>query len=344
MKITRCIPLAGQGLVARYGDLVAVTDGSGPGPEPLLRALTAVAAAAGDGSALVLSAARAALACPGRPDWACAGVTADDGVAVLVHGRAVAAVRVDGRQDVTLTASDSLIPVSRTFTGATVALSLAVGDPVAPDSLFWLDGGVVPGSGLAVTVSAGAAGPAVTTPDAGPAVTTPDVGASAGAGEDGLEPVLVDGVLCAGEHFNDPGALYCRQCGISMDQLPRTFQRRQRPQLGVLVLDDGTEFTLDRDYVIGREPALDGDVIAGRARSLRISDPDGSVSRLHLRVSLVGWQVEVSDLGSTNGSVLHFADGELPLVPFEPTLIEPGTRIGIGRHSMQYLSRQGVLP
>ncbi len=393
MKITRCIPLAGQGLVARYGDLVAVTDGSGPGPGPLLRVLTAVAAAAGDGSALVLSAARAALECPGRPDWACAGVTADGGVAVLVHGRAVAAVRVEGGQHVTLTASDSLIPVSRTFTGVMVALSLAVGDPVAPDSLFWLGGGVVPGSGLAVTVSADAAGPAVTTPDAGPAVTTPDAGASAGvpgapttfmpvtatdfvpefhpptisalepepddlapvpagadsagadsAGEDGLEPVLVDGVLCAGEHFNDPGALYCRQCGISMDQLPRTFQRRQRPQLGVLVLDDGTEYTLDKDYVIGREPALDGDVIAGRARSLQISDPDGSVSRLHLRVSLVGWQVEVSDLGSTNGSVLHFADGELPLVPFEPTLIEPGARIGIGRHSMQYLSRQGVLP
>src|SRR6516162_8996911 len=147
MKITRCVPLAGHGVVARHGDLVAVTDGSLPGPDPLLSALTAVAAAADDGTALVLGAARAALGCPGRPAWACAGVTDDGRVAVLVHGRAVATVRVEGDQDVTLTASDSVIPVSRTFAGVTVAVSLAIGDPVAPDSLCWLDGGVVPGSG-----------------------------------------------------------------------------------------------------------------------------------------------------------------------------------------------------
>ena len=72
----------------------------------------------------------------------------------------------------------------------------------------------------------------------------------------------------------------------------------------MLLLDDGTAFTLDRDYVLGREPVLDGDVTAGRARPLRITDPDGTVGRVHLRVSLVGWQVEVKDLGSVNGSVL----------------------------------------
>jgi len=375
MKITSCVPLAGQGVVARYGDLVAVTDTGAPGPGPLLGALTAVAAAAGDGNALVLGAVRAALDCPGRPAWACAGVTADGGVAVLVHGSAVATVGVDSGQDVRLTASDSMIPVSRTFTGATVAVSLAIGDPAAPDPVFRLDGGVVPGGGLAMTVSAGVAGPPVMVPDAALPAGVPDAPAPAGVpqapptviaaggvaamdaapgwrpptaaapepdGDCRPEPVLVDGVLCAGEHFNDPGALYCRRCGTSMDQLPRTFQRRPRPPLGVLVLDDGTEFPLDGDYVIGREPALDGDVMAGRARPLQISDPDGSVSRLHLRVSLAGWQVEVSDLGSVNGSVLHAADGEHALVPFEPAVAEPGVRIGIGHRSMQYVTYQGV--
>jgi hypothetical protein len=362
MKIDRCVPLAGQGVVARYGDLVAVTDGRGSDPDPLLSALTEVAAATGDGRALVLAAVRAALVCPGQPAWACAGVTADGGVAVLVHGRAVAAVRVEGGQDVTLTASDSVIPVSRTFTGTTVTVNLAIGDPVAPDPRFRLDGGVVRGGGLAVTVTADVAGPTVIGPDAGPSAGVPSAGvpeapptavsrvaaptvvAATSTGEDGPEPVLVEGVLCTREHFNDPGARYCRQCGISMDQLPRNFQRRQRPPLGVLVLDDRTRFPLDRDFVIGREPVLDGDVMAGRARPLRISDPDGSVSRLHLRISLVGWQVEVSDLGSANGSVLHSADGARTLAPFEPTVIEPGARIGIGHRSMQYLSEQGVSP
>ena len=134
MKIAGCVPLAGPGVVARYGDLVAVTDGRGSDPDPLLSTLAEVAAAAGDGCALVLSAVRAALGCPGQPAWACAGVTADGGVAVLVQGRAVATVRVEGGQEVTLTASESVIPVSRTFTGTTVTVNLAIGDPAAPDS------------------------------------------------------------------------------------------------------------------------------------------------------------------------------------------------------------------
>jgi FHA domain-containing protein len=117
-----------------------------------------------------------------------------------------------------------------------------------------------------------------------------------------------------------------------------------RPPLGVLVLDDGTQFTLDRDYVLGREPAFDSDVIDGRAEPLRINDPNGTVSRLHLRISLAGWQVEVSDLGPANGSVLQSSGAERNLAPFEPTMIEPGARIGIGHRSMQYLAYQGVLP
>ena len=134
MKITSCVPLDGQGVIARCGALVAVTDGRGPGPDPLLSVLAEAAAAGGDGGDLVLRAARAALGGHGQPAWACAGVTADGGVAVLVHGHAVATVRVDGGQEVTLTASDSVIPVSRKFTGASVSLGLAVGDPAAARS------------------------------------------------------------------------------------------------------------------------------------------------------------------------------------------------------------------
>jgi hypothetical protein len=154
----------------------------------------------------------------------------------------------------------------------------------------------------------------------------------------------VDGVLCDGGHFNDPGAQACRHCGSAIGPRPGNQQRRQRPPLGLLVLDDGTRITLDGNYVLGREPALDGDVIAGRARPLPISDPEGSVSRLHLKISLVGWRVEVSDLGSANGSVIQSPGGERVLAPFEPAVVEPGTWIGIGHRRMQYLAYQGVLP
>jgi FHA domain-containing protein len=394
--------------------MVAVTDGRGPGPDPLLSVLAEAAAAGGDGGDLVLWAARAALGGRGQPAWACAGITADGGVAVLVHGRAVITVRVDGGPEVTLTASDSVIPVSRKFAGATVTLRLAVGESAAPDPQFWLGAGVVRGGGLAVTATAdadeaappipgtppaGVAGdpvlpvvaptfleiraaggrdtgpgvpnsgvtvnsdewlmrppsadppgwhpPTVGTPAAGTAATgTPAAVAPAAEPAPGNDPppVLVDGVLCARDHFNDPGARACRLCGAGLGQPPRSFQRRPRPPLGVLVLDDGARFPLDGDYVIGREPTFDSDVIDGRARPMRINDPNGTVSRLHLRISLVGWQVEVSDLGSANGSILQSSGAERPLAPFEPTIIEPGARIGIGHRSMQYLAYQGVLP
>lgn len=390
MKITSCVPLAGQGVIARSGALVVVTDDRGPEPDPLLNALADVSASGGDGGDLVLRAARAALGGHGQHAWACAGATADGGVAALVHGHAMIAVRVDGGPDVTLTASDSVIPVSRKFAGVTVALSLTVGDPAAPDPQFWLGDGVVRGGGLAVTMTAdvgdmelrtpvvapptvmpkvaptvlemdAAGAPAVMagTPDSGATVNSDDwfagrpgqqgagpVGLQAGepAAGDRPHPVLVDGVPCARDHFNDPAARSCRQCGIRLDQPPRNFQRRPRPSLGVLVLDDGARFPLDGDYVVGREPTFDSDVIDGRARPLRINDPNGTVSRLHLRISLIGWQVEVSDLGSANGSLLQSSGAERSLAPFEPTVIEPGARIGIGHRSMQYVSYQGVLP
>ncbi len=149
-------------MIARYGALVGVTAARDPDPTRCSARSTEAAASAGDGGDLVVRAARAALRGRGQPAWACAGVTADGGVAVQVHGRAVATVRVDGGPEVTLTAGDSVTPVSRKFTGATVTLGLAVGATAPPDPQFWLGDGVVCGGGLAVTVTADV--PAMATP------------------------------------------------------------------------------------------------------------------------------------------------------------------------------------
>src|SRR5271170_4941730 len=126
MNVTGCFPLAGQGLVARRGSLVALTDGMDPGPDALLGALAAVADANGDGAALVLAGTRAALERGGRPAWACAGVTFAGEVAVLVHGEAVALVCADGGPEAEVTDNGSMVPVVRTFTGAVVTVRLAI--------------------------------------------------------------------------------------------------------------------------------------------------------------------------------------------------------------------------
>jgi hypothetical protein len=539
MTITACAPLPGEGLVARRGDLVVVTSDQADGPDPLLGALEEVAA--GDGTALVLAAARALLMHPGQFSGACAGVTASGEVTVLVHGTARATVAVDDNPEEVFTASGAMLPVDRTFSGSTIRVWLLTGQ-VSLDDRLRLDGGVVYGAGLALTVASATdtASPAVSGPalsveapahdDAmmgqGPSAAEPPMdelpyepvysggqqvaddvmgdhgvgqvsadypypnqdpvagppqqdfgqqdygqqdfgqrdfgqddwsgggqpvsvdatmppfdipaqppagvsgpaewwftagqdvisgqgddwrpptfvmpatgGAAAGrkppihqpegsdfeyvsffgpgdqpapfadpghdhphdhAGHEivvepdsqgpGLEvpvgadlyvadPALVDGVMCKRNHFNDPNVQYCRQCGIAMVQLTQRIQKGPRPPLGVLLLDDGTGFTLDKDYVVGREPVLDGDVAAGRARPLRIPDPGGTVSRLHLRISLIGWQVEVRDLNSSNGSVLQMSNGtEHRLLPGDSIFIQPGTKIVIGHRNIQYQS------
>ncbi len=158
-----------------------------------------------------------------------------------------------------------------------------------------------------------------------------------------VEPVMVDGAMCARMHFNPPDATFCRECRVSMREVAKTTRRQPRPPLGVLLVDDGRGYLLDRDYVIGREPLLDDDVAAGRATPLPITDAEGSVSRLHLRVSLVGWRVEVRDLGSSNGSVLYQAGGPRPLDPVDAVFLDSGARVGIGRRSVQFLP-YGVSP
>jgi hypothetical protein len=393
MRMSTCVPLPGPGVVARHGDLVAVTDGQADGPDPLLGTLEE--AAGGDGVALVLAAARAVLAYPGQFSGACAGITAGGEVAVLVHGGATVAVGVDGAPEVDLTTSGSILPVNRTFAGTFITIRLLIDGPVTPDPRLRLDAGVVHGGGLMLTVSSGVnvAGPGMMMSGA-PAtkIMTSQVPSSTSAasghappphvpdpntdfefvsfltpggepdqhdhgshgqlvevdippaGTEGTDPhaadqALVDGVLCVRNHFNDPSVQYCRQCGIAMVQQTQRVQKGSRPPLGVLLLDDGTGFTLDKDYVVGREPVLDGDVAVGRARPLRIPDPDGTVSRLHLRISLIGWQVEVQDLNSSNGSMLNLPSGaERRLAPGDSVVIEPGTKISVGHRSIQYQS------
>jgi hypothetical protein len=152
MNIAECIPLAGRGLVARRGHLVALTGGTDAGPDPLLTALTAVAYANGDGAALVLAGTRAAAERGGRPAWACAGVTSGEEVTVLVHGEAVALVSVDGSPEARVTAGDSMIPVVGTFAGAVVTVRLVIGPPAPPDPRLWLAAGTVFGGGIALTI------------------------------------------------------------------------------------------------------------------------------------------------------------------------------------------------
>lgn len=155
---------------------------------------------------------------------------------------------------------------------------------------------------------------------------------------------MIQGVICSRSHFNDPGALFCCACGISMTQRTLELVEGQRPPLGVLVLDDGTMVTLDSNYVIGREPEKDPAVLSGEARPLALRDPARTVSRVHAGLVLDGWNVEIIDLGSGNGTFISspVPHGWVALAAHRPTPIKPGTRIRLGQQVVRFDSARGI--
>jgi hypothetical protein len=116
-----------------------------------------------------------------------------------------------------------------------------------------------------------------------------------------------------------------------------------RPPLGVIVFDDGAIFSVDADYVLGREPDADPDVVAGKARPLAVTDPDRTVSRVHSALVLRDWNVRVVDRNSANGTYIAppGQDDWSPVLPNQPTTITPGTRIRLGQRVLLYDSHGG---
>ncbi len=146
----------------------------------------------------------------------------------------------------------------------------------------------------------------------------------------------VEGVLCPSDHLNAPEATVCRVCGGGLGDGPHQRVSRPRPSLGFLVLDDGATYALDGRYVLGRDPSDDPLVASGEGRPIPLDDPQRSVSRVHAEVRLAGWDVQLLDRGSTNGTyVLRGGDWE-PVSSDEPRLIQPGTRMAIGQRTFVY--------
>lgn len=152
--------------------------------------------------------------------------------------------------------------------------------------------------------------------------------------------LLVDGFVCSRGHLNDPRSRFCASCGIRMDENTRKLMKGQRPPLGLLVFDDGASFTLDGDYVLGRQPDVDERVRRGEVRPLMIDDSSRHVSRAHLEVQLKGWDVYINDTGTFNGTYLTAPEEQAPsaLVPGQPVRLPPGARVSIGSRSFVFES------
>ncbi len=111
-----------------------------------------------------------------------------------------------------------------------------------------------------------------------------------------------------------------------------------RASLGFIAFDDGTAYSLDADYVVGREPGRDERIVSGAARELCIDDEARTVSRVHAEVRVEGNDVLLVDRGSTNGTFVwdDTTRAWTRLTPAYPARIAPGMRGAFGQRTFVY--------
>jgi hypothetical protein len=308
-------PLSGNGILARYGNLTLVCEAV-PGQQhrvgALLDAVAGIASSEADGRQLSRELAGLLSAAVPDDDFPalCAFGPVGDGMVAVVHGGAELIITVNGKQ-MHLDGRDAVTVLDRVIT-----------DPV--ESIQVVVGGTQVGTDTVQVV--------LPEPSQVPELPA----AEKAAVEHAVSEVF--GVYCKHDHFSDPEAAYCAVCGISMAQGNRAREKGPRPELGVLVLEDGTTHPLVRDVVLGRAPETDEAVIAGEAEPVTLAHP--MVSRRHLRIALREWQVAAIDVGSANGTFLLFRNASTwtRLEPGVETVLTPGSTISLGVPQLRYHS------
>jgi hypothetical protein len=153
---------------------------------------------------------------------------------------------------------------------------------------------------------------------------------------------MVKGVVCPKGHFNPPRVLFCRMCGISMAHEPHDRIDGPRLPVGVLVLDDGSIFSVDDDYVLGRDPESDPEVLSGRARPLVLRDEGLTVSPIHAAIRMREWEAYFVDRGSVQGTAVRTrgARGWRLLACGEAVVLTGGTSFRLGCRTLSYSTLQ----
>lgn len=150
------------------------------------------------------------------------------------------------------------------------------------------------------------------------------------------------GVRCVNGHLNHPAGWICGACGIRMEQQTNIPVMGERPALGWLLLDTGEVFSLDADIVIGRVASSRPEGLQpGEPKTIALVDDTDTISRRHLEIRLVDWDVFVVDLGSINGTyVVDRGIGavEMQVPPKQPRRLAPGARIRLGNRVLTFES------
>lgn len=296
----------GDGLIARYGDIVMFIADPSASADSLIAAVKAEADSNAPGR--LLARRLAALAFGQTVSLAPFGVIAAtaDGLHVLLYGNVTAEIETaEGTHELSgaraLTWVDEIVPGSAhriVVTGA--------GEPAGPRGENTdLDAGVVPGGGFDLRRAGDAKAPPGPAPSAAPEEPAP----------------LADIELAYIE--------------------TEAFTRAKETAMvasgaGSLASEDGATYQLDRPYVIGRDPLGDKSVLEHRASPIVVKN-DPHVSRVHAHVSVTDGRVFVRD-GGTPGGTFIAAPGadQWTQIGTAPTELAPGYSLRIGTLILTY--------
>ncbi|WBU38305.1 FHA domain-containing protein [Homoserinibacter sp. YIM 151385] len=97
---------------------------------------------------------------------------------------------------------------------------------------------------------------------------------------------------------------------------------------------------IDRVILVGRRPAAPRIPVPGGHRLLRVPSPNGEISSTHLELRPAGTGILVTDLRSTNGTLLRRAEGTR-LVQGETVVVQPPASLELGEGAVLELIAPG---
>jgi len=141
--------------------------------------------------------------------------------------------------------------------------------------------------------------------------------------------------LCADGHANPEDAAVCWTCDSLMSPTAEIVNVPD-PCVGQLHFDDESVVPVERALTLGRSRDQGGD-------TPHVHVDGDNVSRVHVAVTLRDWSVYVTDMGSTNGTILALQDGPVLLEP-DSSSVRPSTSDRDRSSSKSLVRTSPILP